>query len=380
MKNTLSSLLLSAATAALFGAGCDAAAPEPPLDPSQGDIVGAPGSSLGSAGAPHSGLSASFNAPGNILFTDQFNNRVVEMDPAGNIVWTFGHGPGDTTANALAGTNDAERVGNMTLMAGTGVPAGATKNCKDGCVDNRVLLVDPDGRIIWQYGQFGVTGSGPDQLDTPVANWYLPSGNILITDQGNQRVIEVRQLDKAIVWQYGQNGVAGARGGQLDSPNSAELLANGNILIADENNDRAIEVTHTAPSRIVAMFSAGGTASGVAFASRLSNGNTLLTDANNARIVEVDEGDDVVFEYVTSARPGSNTSPLPTRAVRLANGNTLISDQFNDQVLEIDPSKKIVAAYGTIDDPGYNPHSALYRMNAPYSAYVIGDYTGLTAP
>jgi hypothetical protein len=58
----------------------------------------------------------------------------------------------------------------------------------------------------------------------------------------------------------------------------------------------------------------------------------------------------------------------------------LISDQFNDQVIEVNQAKQIVAAYGTINTPGYSPKSALTRMNAPYSAYVIGDYTGITPP
>jgi len=324
--------------------------------------------------------SGKFNQPGNILITDQFNNRVIEIDPEGNIVWQFGNGPGDTSANAIVGTNDAERVGNLTLMSGTGIPAGATKNCKkSGCVDNRVILVDRGGNIVWQYGQFGVTGFGPNQLNTPVQNTYLPDGNVLITDQGNERIIEVRRSDNAIVWQYGENGVIGNGPNQLNNPNAAELLANGHILISDENNNRAIEVTHTIPSQILATFTAQGTVSGVAFASRLPSGNTLLTDSNNSRIVEVDHRDSPVWQYFTNARPGSNPSPLPTRAVRLANGNTLISDQFNDQVIEVNPSKAIVAAYGAINDPGFSPSTAI-QMNAPYSAYVIGDYTGITPP
>src|SRR5438309_4500529 len=264
-------------------------------------------------------------------------------------------------------------------MSGTGIPPGATTNCKSGCVDNRVLLVDSNGNIVWQYGEFGVSGFGPNQLNTPVQNTFLPGGNILITDQGNERIIEVRQSDKAIVWQYGQNTVVGIGPNQLNNPNAAELLANGHILIADENNNRAIEVTHTTPSHIVATFSAHGTVSGLAFASRLANGNTLLTDSNNNRIVEVDPNDNPVWEYFTNTRPGSNPSPLPTRAVRLANGNTLISDQFNDQVIEVNPSKAIVASYGMINDPGYSPSTAI-QTNAPYSAYVIGDYTGITPP
>src|SRR5438309_7568382 len=322
-----------------------------------------------------------FNQPGNILITDQFNNRVIEIAPDGSIVWQFGNGPGDTSANAIAGTNDAERVGSLTLMSGTGVPPGATTNCKAGCVDNRVLLVDQGGNIVWQYGQFGVTGFGANQLNTPVQNTFLPNGNVLITDQGNERIIEVQRSNNAIVWQYGQNGVVGIGRNQLNNPNAAELLPNGHILISDENNNRAIEVTHTTPSHIVATFTAHGTVSGVAFASRLANGDTLITDSNNARIVEVDAKDNPVWQYFTNTRPGSNTSPLPTRAVRLANGNTLISDQFNDQVIEVTTTtnRTIVATYGTINSPGYSPSNANV-MNAPYSAYVIGDYTGLTIP
>jgi hypothetical protein len=323
---------------------------------------------------------STFNHPGNILITDQFNNRVIEINPAGNIVWQFGSGPGNTTPSAIIGTNDAERVGELTLMSGTGIPAGepasVTTHCKKGCADNRVLLVDRRGNIVWQYGEFGVTGSGFNQLNTPVQNTYLPQANgddhVLITDQGNGRIIEVRRSDKAIVWEY--DG--------LNNPNSAELLTNGDILISDENNNQALEVMHTTPSSVVHTYTTAGSLalSGVAFSSRLSNGHTLITDSNNNRIVETDETGADFWHFFTNTRPGSNPSPLPTRAVRLAGGDTLISDQFNNQVIRVSASGNIVASYGTINDPGFGPATALTKMNGPYSAYVIGDYTGLTPP
>jgi hypothetical protein len=323
-----------------------------------------------------------FNHRGNILITDQFNNRVIEIDPAGKIVWHFGNGPSDFSADSIVGTNDAERVGGLTLMAGTGIPPGIDPLAPNGVADNRVLLVNRAGHIVWQYGQFGVTGFGPNQLNTPVQNTFLPNGNVLITDQANERVIEVRH-DKTIAWQYGQTGVVGIGPGQLNNPNSAELLENGHVLIADENNNRAIEVTHKTPSQIVATFS--GTISdialsGVAFASRLPNGHTLITDSNNSRIVETDESGADFWHYFTNTSPNSNPSPLPTRAVRLANGNTLISDQFNDRVIEVSHSGSIVASYGNINQIGFGTQNASQGMYAPYSAYVIGDYTGITPP
>src|SRR5713226_4831552 len=79
-------------------------------------------------------IASEFNQPGNILITDQFNNRAIEIDPNGNIVWQFGNGPGDTAANAIVGTNDAERVGNLTLMSGTGIPPERPRTARNPAV------------------------------------------------------------------------------------------------------------------------------------------------------------------------------------------------------------------------------------------------------
>jgi hypothetical protein len=312
------------------------------------------------------------------LISDQFNNRVIEVDAAGNILWHFGRGPNDVSAASIIGVNDAQRVGELTLMAGTGAPPGTEPRCPNGCPDNRVMLVDHSGEIVWQYGKFGVTGAGRNQLSAPVQNTYLPNGDVLITDQGNQRVIEVERRSKKIVWQYGTTGVRGNGDNQLKDPNSAELLDNGHVLISDESNNRAIEVNKA--HKIVAIFSAGGTVSGVAFASRLPNGNTLITDSNNNRIVEVDAKDNVVWLYPTNTGAGSNPNPLPTRAVRLKDGTTLISDQFNHRVIAVNKSGAIVRSFGNLNAAGFGHRNTSQGLNGPYDAKAIGDFTGLTMP
>ncbi len=322
-----------------------------------------------------------FNSNGNILIADQFNNRVIEVNPETHkIVWRFGTGSNQPGPHTIIGTNDAQRIGDFTLMAGTGIPPGGTPDCPNGCADNRVILVDPAGTIVWQYGKAGVTGSGPNELNTPVQNTFLTNFDVLITDQGNQRVIEVDPFTNKIVWQYGTTGVSGCGDNQLNSPNSAELLANGHILIADENNNRVIEVTRD--KKIVWNYGSctSSELSGAAFASRLPNGHTLITDSNNHRILGVTPDKFIAFDYDTASQPGScnaaNTCPLPSRAVRLANGNTLISNQFDMQVIEVDPHKKIVFAQGRLGVAG----RGFDELNAPYDAKVIGDYTGLTPP
>jgi len=335
------------------------------------------------ASASNPKLSPEFNNSGNILIADQFNNRVIETDPYGAIVWSFGLGPNDFSARSPIGVNDAQRVGTLTLMAGTGTPPGVIPQAPGGAVDNRVMLVDPEGRIVWQYGQFGLTGSGPNLLNTPVQSTFLPNSDILITDQANNRIIEVN-MAKKIVWQYPGSNTNDAD--QLVGPNSAELLENGHILIADQGNNRAIEVTRK--DQIVSMFSAGGTANTVAFASRLDNGDTLLTDAGNSRAVEVDTNDNIVWQYVTDTDPNSVAAPLPTRAVRLKNGDTLISDQFNNRVIRVSPEGAIVASQGLPlagggaigNNVGYDLHTTEMGLYSPYDAKVIGDYTGLTPP
>lgn len=317
---------------------------------------------------------AEFNLPGNVVIADQFNNRVIEVDPNGNIVWQFGDGSSTAGPTSVVAPNDEERVGSLTLLSGTGAPAGAEPTCPDGCADNRVMFVNPQGKIVWQYGQAGVTGAGPDQLNTPVCAVYLPAvSHVLIADQGNQRIIEVTK-SKKIVWQYGTTGVAGIGADQLNNPNSAELLANGHILIADENNNRVIEVDRQ--MNIVWQYPATldpSLLSGAAFASRLPDGNTLITDSNNNRVIEVTPDGTATTIY---ASPNCGTPALPTRAVRLSNGDTLISDQFNQIVVDIDSGGAVVRTIGTLCTAGSGPN----QLNGPYDAKVVGDYTGLTPP
>lgn len=311
-----------------------------------------------------------FDHPGNLLITDQFNNRVIEVNPlTKQIVWSFGSGnsklcnPGP---HAVIGPNDAERLsGGLTAIVGTGIPSGVPGTT--ACVDNRMIVVDPAGAIVWQYGVAGKTGSGFDRLNVPVFVIQLPNHHFLITDQGNNRIIEVN-LAKKVVWSYGPTSGPGA----LNSPNSAELLPNGHILIADELNNRAIEITGA--GKIVDSWSHG--LNTVAFASRLPNGDTLITDSGHNRVVEFNAQHQVVFQYRTNTSAHSNAAPLPTNAVRIHGGDTIIADQFNDRVIVITPQHRIAFQYGHIDQPGHG-FNALF---GPYTAYEIGDYTGQTAP
>jgi hypothetical protein len=336
---------------------------------------------IGTTAAAASTGSGGFNAPGNVLITDQFNNRAIEVNPVTkSIVWSFGSGnptlcnPGPHT---IIGTNDAERLSDgLTLLAGTGVPLGGSPAAPNfSCVDNRVIIVNHAGTIVWQYGRAGVTGSGPNQLNVPVFAIQLANRNIMIVDQGNNRVIEVGFSSKQVVWSFGPASGQGA----LNSPNSAELLRNGHVLIADENNNRVIEITRA--GHIVWQYGSGNPSVTspldiAAFASRLPNGNTLITDAGHSRIVEVTPDKHVVFQYFTNRASGSVASPLPTNAVQLMNGHISIADQYNHRAMIISSNGRLLEQIGETGVFG----TGFDQLDGPYTAFVIGDYTGQTPP
>ncbi|MDA4131814.1 MAG: PQQ-binding-like beta-propeller repeat protein, partial [Thaumarchaeota archaeon] len=268
-------------------------------------------------------------------------------------------GPG-----SIIGPNDAQRLaGGLTLIAGSGIPPGSPVPV---CADNRVIIVNQQGEIVWQYGQAGVNGSGPNQLNVPVFATQLPNKDIMIVDQANNRLIEVNFTTEQIDWSYGPTSGPGA----LNNPNAVQMLSDGGLLIADQGNNRVIEINHA--GGLVWQYDQGlNTAS---FASRLPNNDTLIVDSGDSRVIEVSPGGSVVWQFFTNSTQGSNPAPAPTYAVRLANGDTVIADSLNDRIIAVDMEGQIVYQYGETNVPGEGPN----ELNGPYSAYVLGDYTGQT--
>jgi hypothetical protein len=100
-----------------------------------------------------------------------------------------------------------------------------------------VMVIDHEtGGIVWSYG--------PGELQQPHHATYLPSGEILIFDngphRGYSRVVRVSPLTREIVWQYQAEPkeafFSGQRGG-------AQQLPGGNVLVANTNSGNAFEVT-----------------------------------------------------------------------------------------------------------------------------------------
>ena len=115
---------------------------------------------------------------------------------------------------------------------------------------NTVVVLDPVARKIkWaMHGPF-VQQHDPD---------FLPNGHIMLFDNlggmngdrscGRSRVLELDPATTRVVWRYD-----GCGGPPFDSERrgTEELLANGNVLIAESLSGRVIEITHEPRPRIV---------------------------------------------------------------------------------------------------------------------------------
>ena len=70
----------------------------------------APAAGCSSSSAP-SGVDAGTGATGaNLVVSDQFNNRVIEITRAGQIVWSFGDGSSTPGPTSVVAPNDVERL------------------------------------------------------------------------------------------------------------------------------------------------------------------------------------------------------------------------------------------------------------------------------
>ncbi|NOZ95091.1 MAG: hypothetical protein GXP47_10190, partial [Acidobacteria bacterium] len=267
-----------------------------------------------------------------LITTGQQPSTIMEVDSGGRCVGLYRGG--------LTFAHNADRLANgHTVVSDTG--------------NNRVLELDADNVTVGNSDW--VSLSDGSHLDYPDDVNVVDGDRLLVTDRNNHRVIEIEH-DGTIVWQFGQTGVAGSDASHLSSPYNAHRLANGNTLIADSGNDRVVEVTPSGDLAWVWQPSGDDSLSWPRDAERLADGHTLVTDSRNGRVVEVDSAKTVVWQY-------ANDLDLPYDADRLPNGDTLIADSMHGRVIEVSHAGKIVWQYPATASPdrsspfGFHPAS-----------------------
>ncbi len=89
----------------------------------------------------------------------------------------------------------------------------------------QIVIFNAAGKTLWRFAP-----TGPDALNHPSLALPLPNGDILCTDDWNDRVIIIDPHTNKIVWQYGHTGSPGSALGYLHTPDGIDLLPPHNLL------------------------------------------------------------------------------------------------------------------------------------------------------
>jgi len=282
---------------------------------------------------------------GNLLFSDRSLPIVAEVTRTGEPVWTYSAGDDPDLQRPFSAQRFTRGGQTLTLIS--------DRDAK------RVWAVDEDKRVVWQYGVTDEKGLGVNHLLDPFCARYseLDGGTVVIADTLDaSRVIVVRYGDyvagapdngfteESVVWSYGTPGSAGSGPGQLDKPHGVDRLASGNILVADEDAQRVIEIDWE--TREIAwqygVTDQAGDGPGLLkepnAARRLSDGDTLIADAGNARVLRVSATGTIDREYdmKSLARPSwhaENDPSSPRQAAYTRDGLLVVADSLFQQIV-----------------------------------------------
>jgi sugar lactone lactonase YvrE len=301
----------------------------------------------------------------NILFVDGQSRTVRAVNPQGIIRSVAGNG-----ANANSGD------GNLGIYASFGAPGGVAVDAQGNLYVtdtnfHRVRRVTAsDGRIAHFAGSpMGVSGSQGDfgsataaRLNRPTAIALDAQGNVYIADSGNHRIRRV-DISNNTITNYAGNGSASHSGdggaatlASLNNPTGLAFDAQGNLFIADRNNQRIRRVDAVTKNiSTVAGTGAQGFSGddGPANQAVLNNPSDVAVDGNNNvyiieqgshRVRRVNTGSQVIKTVAGTGAQGFGGDGGPALQAQFnmpaslafdALGNLYVGDSANSRVRRI---------------------------------------------
>lgn len=177
--------------------------------------------------------------------------------------------------------------------------------------------------------EFGGTGTGNGQFDSPNGMAIASNGNILVADGLNHRI----QIFDNTGNYLSEFGTMGTGNGQFNRPARITIAANGDILVTDSQNDRVQRFNNVGVYQ--SEFGSNGTGNGQFDSPNqiviAPNGDILVTDFNNDRVQHFDNAGNYINEFGGTGS-GNGQFMGPTGVEITANGDVLIADFNNDRV------------------------------------------------
>jgi N-acetylneuraminic acid mutarotase len=275
--------------------------------------------------------------PGDVLIADHKNNRLLIIDPQGRVRWEFPR-PGDLApGQTFLQPDDA-------FFSPDGKYIIATQE------DDQVISVISlaTSTIVYRYGVPGAPGAGPDHLFNPDDAMLTPDGVIVSADIKNCRVVIITPPAHHLTRIIGEttNACEHDPPHRFGSPNGAFPMTNGHYLVTEINGDWADQMSLTG------VVSWSVNPPGVLYPSDTNEvypGRYLTADYSDpGQIVEFTSRGHLLWRL-----GGFNQ---PSLALPLPNGDILLNDDFNHRVCVVDPATNhIVWQYGHTGVSGRAP-------------------------
>ena len=306
--------------------------------------------------------------PGNVLIADKANDRLIEVDPYGHVVWRFPR-PGDLAAGQTF------QVPDDAFFDPSGRSIVATQED-----DYAISVIDVrHHRISYRYGVPGIPGATANHLYNPDDAMALPGGKILTADIKNCRLLVLRAPSHVPLRQIGETGgCVHDPPRSFGAPNGAFPATNGDTIVTEITGDW---VDLLAPSgRLVKAVHAPGFTY-PSDTNELRPGVFLSVDYTSPGAIETFNAEGrLLWRF---APTGAEALDHPSLAIPLPNGDILANDDYNDRVIVVNPrTNRILWQYGHTGRPGSGPGFLNIPDGvdlAPPQNLVVG-FPGATAP
>lgn len=238
------------------------------------------------------------DASGNVYVADSGNRRIRKIDTNGNVTTIAGSGGSVITDGQ--GSNAS-----FSFPRALGINSSGIIFVSD---ENAIRAIDGTNNVTTLAGN-GSTGfiDGQNLAARFRINKGIDvdgNGNIIIADESNQRIRKIDLAGNVTTIAGSSQGEADGNGTAATFRNPADIAVdtNGNIYVVDNSNNRIRKID---PNNNVTTFAGGtqGFADGQGTAARFnrpngitidSNGNLYITDTNNIAIRRIDPSGNVV--------------------------------------------------------------------------------------
>lgn len=301
--------------------------------------------------------------PSDVLIADRGNNRLIIVNPQGNIVWQFPQ-PGDLApGQTWLAPDDA-------FFTPNGMDIIATQESQFTISEISVAT----HKIVWQYGHPGVPGSAPDYLDNPDDAMMLPNGDIVTADIKNCRILVLDPPSLTPLKIIGEttNSCYHLPPQRWGSPNGAFPMPNGQYLVTEINGDWVDELNLATGAVGFITHPPGFT-----YPSDTNevSPNVFLSAnyANPGAVEEFTSSGTLLWQY---APTGAGALNQPSLALPLPNGDVILNDDWNHRVIVVDPkTNQVVWQYGHTGQlgaaPGYLDKPDGIDLAPPYSFTMV---------